>query len=221
MSLSSESSVSNTIPRYLYWSTEFTFWPPKDKTGVAVLLALLALNVIQTNLLQLKIIPCDSAYENNPMRFCMSPNKYGLSTPPFLTPLDTWNSSEKCLPHFICIVCSLYQCFSRRSKHWFQSVRTCPYSWATGRNNIPSFLKRAPAGARWIVCGNLCGVWQVVSINWARGRHPWACGRYQSLLGTYSVFPLRPVGRCEGLIQLKKAHCDSAWPIAANAAIWL
>ena len=43
--------------------------------------------------------------------------------------------------------------------------------------------------------------------------------RYQSLLGTYLVFPLRPVGRCEGLIQLKKAHCDSAWPIAANAAI--
>ena len=23
----------------------------------------------------------------------------------------------------------------------------------------------------------------------------------------------------EGLIQLKKAHCDNAWPIAANAAI--
>jgi len=43
--------------------------------------------------------------------------------------------------------------------------------------------------------------------------------RYQNLLGTYSVFPLRPVGFCEGLIQLKKAHCDSAWPIAANAAI--
>jgi len=21
------------------------------------------------------------------------------------------------------------------TKHWFQSVRTCPYSWATGRNN--------------------------------------------------------------------------------------
>jgi len=43
--------------------------------------------------------------------------------------------------------------------------------------------------------------------------------RYQSLLGTYSVFPLRPVGHCEGLMQLKKAHCDSAWPIAANAAV--
>ena len=42
---------------------------------------------------------------------------------------------------------------------------------------------------------------------------------YQSLLGTYSVFSLRPVGRCEGIIQLQKEHCDSAWPIAANAAI--
>ena len=37
--------------------------------------------------------------------------------------------------------------------------------------------------------------------------------RYQSLLGTYSVFTLRPVGRCEGLIQLKKAHCNSAWSL--------
>jgi len=69
-------------------------------------------------------------------------------------------------------------------------------------------------------------MWQVVSVNRARGRHPWACGalmvqgrRYQSLLGTYSVFPLRLVGRCESLIQLENAHCDSAWPIAANAAI--
>ena len=33
------------------------------------------------------------------------------------------------------------------------------------------------------------------------------------------MFPLRPVGRCEGLFQLKKAHCNNAWPIAANAAI--
>jgi len=40
-----------------------------------------------------------------------------VSNPPCLTPLDTWNGSEKCLPHFICIVCSLYQCFSRRTKH--------------------------------------------------------------------------------------------------------
>ena len=39
------------------------------------------------------------------------------------------------------------------------------------------------------------GVWRPVMV---RGR------RYQSLLGTYIVFPLRPVGRCEVLIQLKK-----------------
>jgi len=62
MSLSSESSVSNTIPRYLYWSTDSTYWPPDFKTAVSVLFAHLALNVIQTVLLQLKIIPCDSAY---------------------------------------------------------------------------------------------------------------------------------------------------------------
>jgi len=24
------------------------------------------------------------------------------------------------------------------TKHWFQSVRTCPHSWATGRNNTIS-----------------------------------------------------------------------------------
>ena len=62
MSLSSESSVSNIIPRYLYSSTGLTFWPPNFSNGVAVLFALLALNVIQTVLLQLKIIPCDTAY---------------------------------------------------------------------------------------------------------------------------------------------------------------
>jgi len=62
MSLSSESSVSNTIPRYLYWSTDFTYWPPNFNNGVAMLFALLALNVILTVLLQLKTIPCDSAY---------------------------------------------------------------------------------------------------------------------------------------------------------------
>ena len=36
MSVSSESSVSNTIPRYLYWSTNFTYWPPNFNNGVAV-----------------------------------------------------------------------------------------------------------------------------------------------------------------------------------------
>ena len=41
---------------------DFTYWPPNFNTGVAVLLALLALKAIQTVLLQLKIIPCDSAY---------------------------------------------------------------------------------------------------------------------------------------------------------------
>jgi len=44
-------------------------------------------------------------------------NKYGLNTPPCLNPLVTWNGSDKCLPHLICIVCSLYQCFSGRTKH--------------------------------------------------------------------------------------------------------
>ena len=62
MSLSSESSVSNTIPRYLYWSTDFTYWPPNFNNGAVVLFALLALNVIQTVLLQSKIISCDFAY---------------------------------------------------------------------------------------------------------------------------------------------------------------
>ena len=55
--LSSENSVSNTIPRYLYWLTDFTFWSPNVNNGVTVLFALLALNAIQTDLLQLKIIP--------------------------------------------------------------------------------------------------------------------------------------------------------------------
>ena len=61
MSLSSESSVSNKIPKYLYWSTDFTYWPPNFNTGVAVLFAILSY-VIQIVLLQLKIIPCDSVY---------------------------------------------------------------------------------------------------------------------------------------------------------------
>jgi len=45
-----------------HWSTDITYWPPNFKIGVAVLFARLALNVMQTVLLQLKIIPCDSAY---------------------------------------------------------------------------------------------------------------------------------------------------------------
>jgi len=61
MSLSSESSVSSTAPRYFYWLTDFLFLPPSVSNGVNVLFALLTLNVIQTVLLQLKIFPCDSA----------------------------------------------------------------------------------------------------------------------------------------------------------------
>jgi len=55
------SFLSNPMPRYLYWFTDFTFWPPSVSNGVTVLFALLALNVIHTVLLQFKIIPCDSA----------------------------------------------------------------------------------------------------------------------------------------------------------------
>ena len=62
MSLSSESSESNRILRYLYWSTVLTYWPPNFKTGLAVLFALLALKVIQNSFV---------AVENNPMRFCI------------------------------------------------------------------------------------------------------------------------------------------------------
>jgi len=27
------------------------------------------------------------------------------------------------------------------TKHWFQTLRTCPYSWATGRNNSSGLPK--------------------------------------------------------------------------------
>jgi len=80
MSLSSESSVSNKIPRYLYWSTDFTYWPPNFKTGVAVLFALLALNVIQTVLLQLKIIPFDSAYARHTSSILCNQRTLGQNT---------------------------------------------------------------------------------------------------------------------------------------------
>ena len=55
-------------------------------------------------------------------------NKYGLSTPPCLTPLDTWNGSKKWLPHFICIIS--YQCFSRRTKHFGT------FHWISFSNNF-------------------------------------------------------------------------------------
>jgi len=42
------------------------------------------------------------------------------------------------------------------TKRWFQSVHTCPYSWATGRNNIPSFFKERSG---W---GTVDRVWQPV-----------------------------------------------------------
>jgi len=81
MSLSCESSVSNKIPRYLYWSTDFLYWPPNFKTGVAVLFARLALNIMQTVLLQLlKIIPCDSAYAWHTSSILCSYRTLGQST---------------------------------------------------------------------------------------------------------------------------------------------
>jgi len=58
MSLSSESSVPNTTPKYLQF-TDFTLCPPSVSNGMTVLFALLVLNVMQTVSLQLKIIPCD------------------------------------------------------------------------------------------------------------------------------------------------------------------
>jgi len=32
------------------------------------------------------------------------------------------------------------------TKHWFQSVRTCPYSWATGRNTRHQLLDLGRSG---------------------------------------------------------------------------
>jgi len=52
------------------------------------------------------------------------------SVPPLSNPLDTWNGSEKCLPNLICIICSMYQCFSRRTKH----IGT--YLWISFSNNF-------------------------------------------------------------------------------------
>ena len=62
MSLSSMSSVSNTIPRCLYRSTDFTFWPPSVSNVVTAHFALLALKR-HTNSL--------AATENNSMRLCI------------------------------------------------------------------------------------------------------------------------------------------------------
>ena len=61
MSLPSKSSVSNTIPRYLYWSTDFTYWPPTFNTGVAVLFALLA-SLLQQKCTSVSRIFCTVLY---------------------------------------------------------------------------------------------------------------------------------------------------------------
>jgi len=37
------------------------------------------------------------------------------------------------------------------AKHWFQSVRTCPYSWATGRNNTNQLGANGPYSARFFI----------------------------------------------------------------------
>jgi len=63
MSLSSESSISSTTPKYLLWETDFTLRTPYVSNGMTALFAVSALNVIQTVLLQLKILF---------MRFCIS-----------------------------------------------------------------------------------------------------------------------------------------------------
>ena len=48
----------------------------------------------------------------------------------------------------------------------------------------------------------------------------WFCNQFKASFRTSAGLNTMPIcGRCEGLIQLQKAHCDSAWPIAANAAI--
>ena len=69
-----------------------------------------------------------------------------------------------------------------------------------------------------------CGKWPEITELAAGtlGRVAPGVGARQMLsepAGNVQYVPLRPVERCEGLIQLKMAHCDSAWPIAANAAI--
>ena len=61
MSLSSESSVFNTIPRYLYWSTYFTYWPLNFNNGVTVFRTLSLKRYTNSFV----------AVENNPMRFCI------------------------------------------------------------------------------------------------------------------------------------------------------
>jgi len=61
MSFSSESTVSSTTLRYCYWLTDFALRQPSVSNGMTVLFTLLVWNIIQTILLQLKVIACDSA----------------------------------------------------------------------------------------------------------------------------------------------------------------
>ena len=90
------------------------------------------------------------------MTFKYTPNKYGLSTPPCLSPLDTWNGSDKCLAHFICFVCtnvSLYQCFSKRTKHigifiWISFSNN--FTFNTRSNAFEASKKTASTYGPWV-----------------------------------------------------------------------
>ena len=105
-------------------------------------------------------------------------NKYGLSTPPCLTPLDTWNGSEKCLPHLICINCSLYQCFSRCTKHigtllWISFSNN--FMCSTRSNAFEASKNTACTDEPWVTkyeadCFNKnvhwSGLWPALKPNW-------------------------------------------------------
>jgi len=99
-------------------------------------------------------------------------NKYGLNTPSCLTPLVTWNSSDKCLTHFMCIVCSLYQCFSNRTK----DIGT--FRWINFSNNF--------------MCNTLSNAFGS-SKNTACTDEPWV---------TTGVGNLRPAGRIRPAVPL-------------------
>ena len=148
MSLSSESSASKTIPGYLYWSTDFTYWPPNFNNGLAVLFALLALNVVLTVLLQLKIIPCDSAYDCHTSSIlwnCCDRKSRAARMQSFAL----WQQATiefTCHDHSI-IACSrhinVWCCFSRTSRSW--RITQSAQHHRRGCNNIPSFLQRTAA----------------------------------------------------------------------------
>jgi len=114
---------------------------------------------------------------------------YGLSTPPCLTPLDTWNGSEKCLPHFFCIVCSSYQCFSRRTKHngtflWISFSNN--FMCSTRSNAFEASKNTACPGEPWVtkyeeVCFNKNVRWSVL---WPALKPNW-CN--QSTVKTWTI----------------------------------